>query len=58
MSASALALALAATTANAQTSPLIPNSLAVIVYGKVNTPLANNTYLDGQATPLLSLIHI
>jgi hypothetical protein len=52
MSASALALAFAASTAHAQTSPLVPNSLTVIVYGKVNTPLANNTYLDGQATPI------
>jgi hypothetical protein len=52
---SALALALcsiAAASANAQTSPLIQGALVVSIYGKVNTPLANNTYLDGNATPI------
>ena len=52
LSGTVLALAFAATAANAQTSPLLPGAVTVTVYGKVNTPLANNTYLDGQATPI------
>jgi len=52
LGASALALALAATAAHAQTSPLLPGAVTVTIYGKVNTPLANNTYVDGNATPI------
>lgn len=43
---------LGATTAFAQTSPLIPGDIVVTIYGKVNTPLANNTYQDGDPTPI------
>ncbi|MEJ0000465.1 MAG: hypothetical protein WDO13_15700 [Verrucomicrobiota bacterium] len=51
--AGALAIAfssLAATRAGAQTSPLLPGNLVVVVYG--NTPTANGTFLDGNATPI------
>jgi hypothetical protein len=43
---------LGATAAVAQTSPLIPGDIVVSIYGKVNTPLANNTYNDGDPTPI------
>ncbi len=53
-SASALVLAacaFCATRAGAQTTaPLLPGNLVVSIYG--NTPTANNTYLDGNPTPI------
>ena len=37
---------------SAQTQPLLPGNLVVTIYGKVNTPTANNTYVDGAPTPI------
>jgi PEP-CTERM motif len=55
LSVSALAfafVALGASRAGAQTLPLLPGDLVVTVYGKANTAATNNTYLDGDATPI------
>ena len=40
------------TSADAQTSPLLPGDIVVTVYGKAGTAATSGSYIDGVATPI------